>query len=498
MPESSQKLPESKGKRLHHDAATQNLLKQVNLYKEEFGEDFSDIRGVLAMEESKPKQEAANLQVYAVPEADVAGDTSKGRGAASEQGNQQAKGKEVEARGTSSHIRGSKSFIAATRNARKSAFMTVGKAPAGCSLEKQGGSHTDTREPKGSIDGTRSIAPTSSQGKLGSVQAPASVADEKSHRRTKSGGASGKKKSRSGSRKHGSKGKGKQAESRPYDSGILAADHDMDSYNAARYIDIPRHSVIDPTVVSMDPEAISNQSSSAAASATKGDKAPIPTMPPFERGWAAANPVKSPDISINSEPLDASPLSYATGDSNSGCSPFRSSSQPSEPTLPIRDFMNLRTTSDIADAMAAAVAGDENALRAIQSSSIAPYTDNIPADRDGSNRKTHVQSLIGEQHKSAGSPAVKTSNVVAAEPTSSSSQAADKTKEPEPAPITSGPATVADAAHPTAASASSSQSQPAAKPSSKASRNVRSRLMKARLRQIGKQKTDDNDDRNSS
>ncbi|KAJ2468095.1 hypothetical protein EV174_006340, partial [Coemansia sp. RSA 2320] len=63
-----------------------------------------------------------------------------------------------------------------------------------------------------------------------------------------------------------------------------------------------------------------------------------------------------------------------------GISTFSPGSIPSDTELPILNYARLKTTADIAAAMDAAAAGDKNALRAIQATSLLSDIDDVPTE----------------------------------------------------------------------------------------------------------------------
>ncbi|KAJ1988814.1 hypothetical protein GGI04_006066, partial [Coemansia thaxteri] len=147
------------------------------------------------------------------------------------------------------------------------------------------------------------------------------------------------------------------------------------AYESQNYLDLPRHSIIDPSMLSFDLPGSSTHTSYGGAgrslqrsSALGSTRRGVDTS-----GWSVARPAGSSFIATSSAPgTDPS--------SSQGISTFSPGSIPSDTELPILNYARLKTTADIAAAMDAAAAGDKNALRAIQATSLLSDIDDVPTE----------------------------------------------------------------------------------------------------------------------
>ncbi|KAJ2802698.1 histidine kinase osmosensor, partial [Coemansia furcata] len=315
--------------------------------------------------------------------------------------------------------KGTMSLAAATKQAKKSAFRTratvskqrgLGRGndavvsesvasdtpPATTTENRSKAPHRKRRSSKPSV---RAAAPSN---RAETLQARVTAAYDRSHRdlekRSHSGGEEEYSRHGHGHRHgHGrSEGKGKHRHGgagsyrpegrghRDYPEAPSAyrdSTYDVDyrlsatAYGTQNYLDLPRHSIIDPSMLSFDlPGSSVHASYGGAGRIIQRSNA----MGNLGRGidtsgWSVARPTASSFMPSRSAP--------GTDPANSrGISTFSPASLPSDAEMPIRNFARLKTTDDIVEAMAAAAAGDQDALRAIQATTMLSDTEDVPSE----------------------------------------------------------------------------------------------------------------------
>ncbi|KAJ1957296.1 histidine kinase osmosensor, partial [Linderina pennispora] len=286
-----------------------------------------------------------------------------------------------------------------------------------------------------------------------------------------------------------------------YRDGIYSMDYNMGGQGfeaQATYLDLPRHSIIDPTMLSFDPPGAPAHSSFSYGTTQGGTPTIDNSKSRSDGGWSVATPVRPSILTAQT----------ATGSFSSGSAPPASVNRTRSPFSPANtstntsseamsaaaatNYSQLKTTADIAAAMAAAAAGDANALRAIQSTTMFNDTGEVstePADpnvefyshRLASQRAESMPASISATAASSSDPML----MVKASPVSSPSLAKAQQVGGGASMAAKGSAGGGDSA--TAHGHQSSSS----KTSLKLSRNVRERLMRARQKQINKHKDDD-------
>ncbi|KAJ2908859.1 histidine kinase osmosensor, partial [Coemansia aciculifera] len=444
--------------------------------------------------------------------------------------------------------KGTLSLAAANKQAKKSAFRTRatlpksrkrGKGTEGAADDAPADSaesrskvtppppaSTHHRKRRSSKPSTRE-APT---GRADTIQARMTAAYDRSHRdlekRSHSGGeeefgrhghkhshGAGRNDSKSKHR-HRPEGRGRldyPESSSAYRNSTYEADfrRGTSAYGSQNYLDMPRHSIIDPSMLSFDLPGSSVQASYGGAGRSMQLSSAMGSMSRGydPSGWSVARPSTSSFMPARAE----SGVDPANGQ---GISTFLTGSLPSDTEMPIRNYARLKTTADIAAAMDAAAAGDKDALRAIQATSMLSDIDDAPSEpadpsiEFSSHRLTSMPaSFLGGPMSDPGSPRVS--------PGIGSVVAAPRALTLPPAAFT--PPIVVDGvglltlptkgvasqreAEPQPQSQAQSQEQPtqahggetassAGRQSVKLSRNVRDRLMKARMKQIEKHKND--------
>ncbi|KAJ2324925.1 hypothetical protein GGH92_010568, partial [Coemansia sp. RSA 2673] len=310
------------------------------------------------------------------------------------------------------------SLAAATKQAKKSAFRTR----ATVSKERrQGKGNDDAASENGTSDAPAIVVQTESRSKLPhrkrrsskpsvraaaptnraeTLQARVAAAYDRSHRdlekRSHSGGE--EEFGRYGHRHDHGRGEGKgkhrhggAGSNRPEGRGrrdypeaatnYRGNSYDLDYragasvYMPQNYADLPRHSIIDPSMLSFDLPGSSHHASYGGpgrgyqrGSAMGGLGRGVDTS-----GWSVARPTASSFMPSRSAP--------GTDPVNShGISTFSPASLPSDAEMPHRNFARLKTTDDIVEAMTAAAAGDQDALRAIQATTMYSDTEDVPSE----------------------------------------------------------------------------------------------------------------------
>ncbi|KAJ2581259.1 histidine kinase osmosensor, partial [Coemansia sp. RSA 1836] len=148
------------------------------------------------------------------------------------------------------------------------------------------------------------------------------------------------------------------------------------AYGSQNYLDVPRHSIIDPSLLSFDLPGSSVQASYGRARRALQRNSAMGSIGGHgvdASGWSVARPSASSFMPARSVPR-ADPAG------SQGISTFSPASLPSDAEMPIRNYARLKTTADIAAAMDAAAAGDKDALRAIQATSLFSDIDDVPSE----------------------------------------------------------------------------------------------------------------------
>ncbi|KAJ2078948.1 histidine kinase osmosensor, partial [Coemansia sp. RSA 988] len=292
-------------------------------------------------------------------------------------------------------------------------------------------------------------------------------------------------------------------------------------YDLQSYTDLPRHSIIDPSMLSFDlpgtsaqlstygsaanpavtlanfglgPTSQRAQRQNSADAGSSGSQLGPPASslvnagsPPAisSSGWSVARPVGSNYLTQVEAPVHARP-------GLQGISPLSPAGIPGETGAPLHSFMRLRTTADIAAAMDAAVAGDKDALRAIQATSLQSDIDDVPTEPadpriEFSSYRTQAysSSLTAAAALPQPAPAARIS------PRSSMLAPSGLVGSPVPAPspIVGDALSLVDEPEPRFSPTQSQQElppqpqPPAARPQPKLTRNVRERLMRAKMMQ---------------
>ncbi|KAJ2867063.1 histidine kinase osmosensor, partial [Coemansia aciculifera] len=264
-------------------------------------------------------------------------------------------------------------------------------------------------------------------------------------------------------------------------------------YVPQNYLDLPRHSIIDPSMLSFDLPGSSLHASYGGAGRViqRGN-----AMGSMGRGvdtssWSVARPTASSFMPSRSAP--------GTDPVNShGISTFSPASLPSDAEMPLRNFARLKTTDDIVEAMTAAAAGDQDALRAIQATTMFSDTEDVPSEPADPRVEFSTHRLSAGAMSDPGSPrvspgigAVVSPRTLMLPPTAFTPPAIEgigltlpgrsAQREPETQQYTFG-----------ASGSSMGGEVPSSsgRQSVKLSRNVRDRLMKARMKQMEKHKND--------
>ncbi|KAJ2744322.1 histidine kinase osmosensor [Coemansia sp. BCRC 34301] len=292
------------------------------------------------------------------------------------------------------------------------------------------------------------------------------------------------------------------------------------AYETQNYLDMPRHSIIDPSMLSFDLPGSSVQASYGGAGRAMQRSSAMGSLGRGidTSGWSVARPSASSSFI----PMRSAPGTDATN--SQGISTFLPSSLPSDAEMPIRNYARLKTTADIAAAMDAAAAGDKDALRAIQATSLFSDMDDVPSEpadlgmEFSSSRLSSIPStsfLVGAM-SDPGSPrvspgiggAVALPRALVLPPAAFTPPAIEgigltlpatrgATGGGGPSPPSSSqrePEAHQGAVVSGASNVGSEASSAPARQSVKLSRNVRDRLMKARMKQIEKHKNDQEPD----
>ncbi|KAJ2305611.1 histidine kinase osmosensor, partial [Coemansia sp. RSA 2706] len=264
-----------------------------------------------------------------------------------------------------------------------------------------------------------------------------------------------------------------------YGEMMYGAEYGMNeqAYDMQNYMDMPRHSIIDPSMLSFDLPGTSAEQGNYGGNAALGfgqssqprvssSMDPSVSEPRFATastaaaattaaateasssggggtgGWSVAKPAGSSFL-----PSLTTPVKSSSG--FQGISTFAAATSPDAMPPAAHEYARLSTTAEFAAAMDAAAAGDKNALRAIQASTMQPPVDLSTA-------AAAIATLAGP----SSSPAPQ-SGTLALQP-------------------------------PSASRATEEVSKPAGKGGEqvKLSKSVRERLMKARTKQRQKQKAD--------
>ncbi|KAJ1988049.1 histidine kinase osmosensor [Coemansia spiralis] len=380
-------------------AAAEILRKQVDMYKLEYGTDLGKLPG---MEELKKKiMEELEEQDKKSKEKDEDGEEEEEEEEVSN--DMQASWRKLgqtETQQQQQSDQGTHSLAAASRQARNSAFRTEvmdrsrRRSPRSHHARER---HGKSRSSHGSYDDSRHT--------------------RQPYRDYERRGASS-----SSSRYY-----------RRQDDGIYTnSNNDFGSQN---YLDMPRHSIIDPSMLSFDlpgmPSYNNNKemsTSPAVRGASRRENSSSSSAPQAE-GWSVAKPMGESFLPA-STPADSKEPDRSNNGNNA------------HTNVPVRSYAKLKTTADIAAAMDAAAAGDKNALRAIQATGMQSDIED-------------VETTGGQQQQDA-----------------AASQPSVASKKEE------GP--VADEQR---------------KPQVKLSRNVRERLIKARMKQQEKQQKQQDGDK---
>ncbi|KAJ2086723.1 histidine kinase osmosensor [Coemansia sp. S100] len=433
--------------------------------------------------------------------------------------------------------KGTMSLAAATKQAKKSAFRTR----ATVSKERrQGKGNDDAASENGTSDAPAIVVQTESRNKLPhrkrrsskpsvraaaptnraeTLQARVAAAYDRSHRdlekRSHSGGE--EEFGRYGHRHDHGRGEGKgkhrhggAGSNRPEGRGrrdypeaatnYRGNSYDLDyragasAYMPQNYADLPRHSIIDPSMLSFDLPGSSHHASYGGpgrgyqrGSAMGGLGRGVDTS-----GWSVARPTASSFMPSRSAP--------GTDPVNShGISTFSPASLPSDAEMPHRNFARLKTTDDIVEAMTAAAAGDQDALRAIQATTMYSDTEDVPSEPADPRVEFSTHRLSAGAMSDPGSPrvspgigAVVSPRTLMLPPTAFTPPEIEgigltlpvrpAQREPEPQQqYTFGAST----------SSMGGEGPPSSgRQSVRLSRNVRDRLMKARMKQMEKHKND--------
>ncbi|KAJ2152804.1 histidine kinase osmosensor, partial [Coemansia sp. RSA 637] len=153
-------------------------------------------------------------------------------------------------------------------------------------------------------------------------------------------------------------------------------------YDMQQYLDVPRHSIIDPSMLSFDLPGTSAEQGNYGGNAALGfgqnalPRTGTEASTALSRagnigssggpGWSVATPLGStylPSTTPSKEAGEFKGLSTFASDANTPTGTLESASL-------VHEYAQLNTTADTAAAMDAAAAGDKNALRAIQASAM--------------------------------------------------------------------------------------------------------------------------------
>ncbi|KAJ1818302.1 hypothetical protein LPJ56_003872, partial [Coemansia sp. RSA 2599] len=326
------------------------------------------------------------------------------------------------------------------------------------------------------------------------------------------------------------------------DFGMGSQTYDSQNY-LENYLDVPRHSIIDPSMLSFDLPSTYGQGTSYSGKgndrALSYDANVLGSSRPsvvttglkqtgssggsnndgWNSGWSVAKPVGSsflPTSTSLSAPGSADPTSannHHAGGGGGGVSlsTFSPASLPADNDAPVRNYARLKTTADIAAAMDAAAAGDKNALRAIQATSMLSDLDDVPtepadprvefsmsklssiststvASNAAGFTAPMITSAMSDPGTAATSPnaAVSPSSAMNSLPLQVTSTLDETIMSSMERPVSASPAS----ASPSMSSTMHAVSTPKL-PSVKLSRNVRERLMKARMKQEKKHRSEE-------
>ncbi|KAI8319292.1 hypothetical protein GQ54DRAFT_279652 [Martensiomyces pterosporus] len=549
---------DSKEKIARQNQAARQLRKRVKLFKQEFGDDLMSMPGSEALSSSKmsqSKQNALAKVLQAIANNDVSTDSSadsdiesgldKPLASVPSSDPREPAEDEDQDEDANSAGQGTKSLAAASEQSQKSAFQTTGMVLTDRDYEHRSDNyaalhalkkppskpthnsypamsasakmHRDRKPAKSSAHGAAAGA---AQGSLGSLQARVSAAYGKSHRdlAAKGSSGSGKHKPRGGRRQDG-KRRDFNDSSLSYGDGIYGADYEIGrpsyEFDTQNYLDLPRHSIIDPTMLSFDLPDTANQSSLSQAAA-KSESSASNTRSRSDGGWTVANPVGSTYAPISDPFSGSSNNSSSLPLGSHGRSLFSSGSLPSDSSIPLRSYTRLKTTADIAAAMDAAAAGDKNALRAIQATSMLSDIDDAPTEPAEPDFEFYGHGVASQSDEPVTTTEIVDSPVDAptsstdfgpvhpatqdqglstalSSPVGANASATASAGAAVSAPL-DGPVEAAKATPslPSGFAATAAESLPRPKPPLKLSRNVRERLVKARMKQIEKHKNDGN------
>ncbi|KAJ2697177.1 hypothetical protein H4R19_005683 [Coemansia spiralis] len=263
-----------------------------------------------------------------------------------------------------------------------------------------------------------------------------------------------------------------------------AAEYGMteQAFDIQNYLDMPRHSIIDPSMLSFDVPGTAAQHASYGGSSSAepqpSDSLAAPSEGPVglsvhraggSSGWSVAKPASA---SLAAPPVLA-PAEAGSG--SKSVSPFAPVSVAgASGQRPIQSFRHLRTTADVAAAMDAAAAGDKDALRAIQATTMQSDIDDMPTEP--ADPRVEFSSHRPVSHSAPPPPPVADTAPPRASPTASTPRVSPR------ASVVLSPSAAA------AASAAPSNPQP------KLSRNVRDRLLRAKMKQLEKHKDSPQDE----
>ncbi|KAJ2490201.1 histidine kinase osmosensor [Coemansia sp. RSA 2050] len=547
---------DSESKALRQAEATRTLRKQVKLFKRKYGEDLASMPGMEALKAKLKgrvppenadvegdKDDAANSSALSEDDDDDSDAGGSGidyevgvnknelisKSALHSIGLYDLSGLSNDEDDAGLPTKGTLSLAAATKQAKRSAFRTratvskerrqdrgnddvtsenvVRDTPPAVSAE----SHTKPlhRKRRSSKPSTRAVAPSRA---VEALQARVTAVYDRSHRemdkRSHSGGE--EEYGRHG-HKHGhgrTEGKGKHHHGgrglRDYPETTSAyrdSSYDVDyrvgasTYEPQNYSDLPRHSIIDPSMLSFDLPGSSLHASYGGAGRVIQRSSGMGNMGRGmdTRGWSVARPSAS-----SFTPSRPAPGADLAG--THSISTFAPASLPSDAEMPIRHFTRLKTTDDIVEAMAAAAAGDQDALRAIQATTMISDTEDVPSEAADARAEYPMQRHAAGAMSDPGSPRVSPGIGAVASP-----------RAPMLPPTAFTPPTIESIGLTLPAKLSqrelkSQQQQPVSGASGgsvggdvtsapgwqsvKLSRNVRDRLMKARMKQMEKHKND--------
>ncbi|KAJ2654684.1 histidine kinase osmosensor [Coemansia sp. RSA 1199] len=161
-------------------------------------------------------------------------------------------------------------------------------------------------------------------------------------------------------------------------------------YDMQQYLDVPRHSIIDPSMLSFDLPGTSAEQGNYGGNAALGfgqnalPRTGAEASTALSRagntggsggpGWSVATPLGStylPPTTPSKDVGEFKGLSTFASDANTPTGALESKSL-------VHEYARLNTTADVAAAMDAAAAGDKNALRAIQASAMQQSNSSSP------------------------------------------------------------------------------------------------------------------------